>query len=293
MEAQARVLETAFKELKMKNEEIIAAQQKLIVQDKLATLGQLMAGIAHEIKNPLNFVNNFSEVLVELIQELREELHAQNGAIAKADLENIEAILGDIDQNANTINESGQRAIRIITNLLEQSRGNDEAFRPTDINSLLDENVKLAYHGFRALNPSFNVAIEKDFAPDLPKINLIPTDLGRVLLNILNNACYALNEKAKAFTNDFAPKISVTSRAAENQVVIRIRDNGPGIPPEVREQIFKPFFTTKPSGEGNTGLGLSISREIVEEKHYGKLEVYSEEGKYTEFCIALPVNGLK
>lgn len=290
VEAQARELTIAFEELKHKNEEIIAAQQKLIVQDKLATLGQLIAGIAHEIKNPLNFVTNFSEVSVELADELEEELDKYRDAISSDDFDNWKEILKDIRENMATTRENGQRALGIIRNLMDLSRGTEDAFRPVDLHQLLDENIKLAYHGYRAVAPSFNVAIEKKYASDLPQVEAIPADLGRVLLNILNNACYAVHQKQQAgTTTGYTPTLTISTRRENGEVSIHIRDNGPGMPAAIREKIFTPFFTTKPSGEGNTGLGLSISHDIVVDKHGGRLEVNSEPGEFTEFVITIPV----
>ena len=289
VKAQARDLEIAFQELKEKNEEIISAHQKLIVQDKLATLGQLIAGIAHEIKNPLNFVNNFSEITVEQADELKETLEKYKEKFEEDDYADFLDLVEDIRLNAIDIHANGLRANSIIRNMMDHTRGTDDERRPTNINHLLKENVKLAYHGYRAIDPSFNVHIETNYDEQLPEISVIAPDLGRVLLNILNNACYAVHQKQKTELVSYTPTLQVATLAHKGSLQIHIRDNGPGIPKEIKEKIFKPFFTTKPAGEGNTGLGLSISREIIEEKHKGKLEVNSKEGEFTEFIITLPV----
>ena len=289
LETQARELEAAFAELKAKNDEILTAHQQLIVQDKLATLGQLIAGIAHEIKNPLNFVTNFSEITVELADELQEELGKFQSQIATGDFERLLELISDIRQNAADIESNGLRAVSIIHSMMDHTRGTEDEARSVDVNALLDENVKLAYHGHRALDPAFQLTIHKEYDQSLPVISAVSAELGRVLLNLLNNACYAVQQKQKALGNGYLPTLTVSTGHSSEWIEIHIRDNGPGIPAEVRDRIFQPFFTTKPSGEGHTGLGLAISRELIEEKHRGQLEVASEPGEYTEFVIRLPV----
>jgi two-component system NtrC family sensor kinase len=287
--AQAKALEETLNALQQKNEEINTVRQRLIAQDQLATLGQLTAGIAHEIKTPLNFVNNFSELSTELVDELEEMLLKYRPTIEAADFDAIAEVMNDIRQNGEDIFANGQRANSIIRNIMDHSRGTEAQRKPVNLNGLIDENVKLAYHGYRALDPSFNLAIHKDYDASLPLTQVIPSDLGRVLLNIFNNACYATLQKQKDGDGLYTPELHVSTRLCEDQATIKIKDNGPGIPGEVLDKIFLPFFTTKPSGEGNTGLGLSISREVIEDKHGGVLTVDSQEGAYTLFEIILPL----
>ena len=281
--AQAKSLQAeneAYQRLK-------ATQEQLLVQEKLASLGALTAGIAHEIKNPLNFVNNFADLSVELMDELREDIEKHKAAIPAKDYENIETLLDDLSGNAKKINEHGKRADGIVRSMLLHSRGQAGERQPTDINAMLDEYVNLTYHGMRAQDSSFNVTIERALASDAGMVEAIPQDLSRVFLNLLNNACYAVNEKAKKNGAGFVPKLRVSSVNLGDAVEIRIRDNGMGIPPEVRDKIFNPFFTTKPTGQG-TGLGLSISHDIVVQQHGGQLEVETEPGEFTEFIVRLP-----
>ncbi len=268
-----------------------SAQEQLVVQEKLASLGALTAGIAHEIKNPLNFVNNFAELSVELTAELREELEKLKSGAAP-DLENIDALLTSLAGNAKKINEHGRRADGIVRSMLLHSRGQAGERQPTDINAMLDEYTNLAYHGMRAQDSTFNITIQRDFAPGLGYIDAIPQDLSRVFLNILNNACYAAHEKAGKSAAGFSPTLLVRTVNLGDSIEVRIRDNGMGIPPEVRDKIFNPFFTTKPTGQG-TGLGLSISHDIVVQEHRGHLEVESEPGQFTEFIVRLPRQGRK
>ncbi|MBI1764446.1 MAG: GAF domain-containing protein [Acidobacteria bacterium] len=267
-----------------------ATQDQLVVQEKLASLGALTAGIAHEIKNPLNFVNNFADLSVELMDELREDINKHKAAIPEKDFENIEDLLDDLTGNAKKINEHGKRADGIVRSMLLHSRGQAGERQATDINAMLDEYVNLTYHGMRAQDSSFNVTIERALASDAGTVEAIPQDLSRVFLNLLNNACYAVNDKAKKNGAGFVPKLRVSTVNLGDAVEIRIRDNGMGIPPEVREKIFNPFFTTKPTGQG-TGLGLSISHDIVVQQHNGQLEVETEPGEFTEFIVRLPRNG--
>jgi signal transduction histidine kinase len=280
--AQAKSLQAeneAYQRLK-------ATQEQLLVQEKLASLGALTAGIAHEIKNPLNFVNNFADLSVELMDELREDIEKMKAG-APPDYENIDALLDDLSGNAKKINEHGKRADGIVRSMLLHSRGQTGERQPTDINKMLEEYVNLTYHGMRAQDSSFNVTIERDYANDVGKIDALPQDLSRVFLNLLNNACYAVNDKAKKNGAGFVPTLHVSSVNLGDAVEIRIRDNGMGIPLEVRDKIFNPFFTTKPTGQG-TGLGLSISHDIVVQEHGGQLEVETEPGEFTEFIVRLP-----
>jgi len=274
----------SLKTLHEKNEEIIRTQEQLVTQQKLASLGALTAGIAHEIKNPLNFVNNFSEMSQELIDELKVEFKNNNK-------EEVLEIAETLKQNLKKINQHGKRADSIVKGMLLHSRGTSGEKVLTNINDLLDQYVMLAYHGVRAQNKEFNITIEKDYDSSLEKINVVPQDISRVFLNLVNNACYAANEKKQKSGNEFAPLLSVSTKNLQDKVEIRIRDNGNGIPAEIRDKLFNPFFTTKPTGEG-TGLGLSLSYDIVVKQHSGEIKFESEEGEYTEFIIALLKNNL-
>ena len=268
-----KVLETTLSNLK-------STQAQLIQAEKMASLGELTAGIAHEIKNPLNFINNFSEVSNELIDEMKEELLNGNK-------EEAISIANDLKQNLDKINHHGKRADSIVKGMLLHSRGTSGDKALTDINNLLDEYVNLAYHGMRAQNRDFNITIEKDYDESLEKFNVVPQDISRVFLNIISNGCYAANDKKKTSGDDFSPTIRVATKNLNDKVEIRIRDNGNGIPDKIKDKLFQPFFTTKPTGEG-TGLGLSLSYDIVTKVHGGEIKFESEEGKYTEFIITIP-----
>jgi signal transduction histidine kinase len=272
------------------NEEVFKTQDQLIVQEKMASLGQLTAGIAHEIKNPLNFVNNFAEGSVELTEELAETLNLLKENIGKDDFEELDDIISELKQNALDILDNGKRADSIVHSMMDHARDSKGERRFTDINSLVDENVSLAYHGYRAIDPAFNISIQKNYGKSLAKVEIIHTDAGRVLLNILSNACYAVMEKQKIEGETYSPELKISTKSVNGYMEIRIHDNGPGISQKVREKIFNPFFTTKPTGEGNTGLGLSISYDIIVQQHHGKLEVESEPGSFTEFLIGLPLS---
>jgi signal transduction histidine kinase len=246
----------------------------------MASLGELTAGIAHEIQNPLNFVNNFSEVSQELVEELKEEAKAGNQ-------EEVLAIAGDLTQNLEKIHHHGRRADSIVKNMLQHSRASAGERQLTDINALADEYLKLAYHGLRAKDKEFNARLFTDFQADLPKIEAVPQDLGRVLLNLFNNAFYAVAEKKAHLNGQYQPLVKVSTKSVGDKIEIRVRDNGTGIPESVREKVFQPFFTTKPTGEG-TGLGLSLSYDIITKGHGGELKVESVEGEFTEMIIELP-----
>jgi len=274
-------------ELEKALDQLRKAQDQLVVQQKLASLGSLTAGIAHEIKNPLNFVTNFAEVSVSLVNELRESTDQQSAQMDPKELENIRGILNDLQQNVAKIQEHGKRADGIVRNMLMHSRGHAGDHQPTNLNSLLAEYVKLAYHGMRAQNHEFNITIQEHYDTTLEPLSVVAHDLGRVFLNITNNACYAAYEKKKKLGNGFSPTISVKTKNLGSSAEIRIRDNGDGIPESVRQRIFEPFFTTKPTGSG-TGLGLSMSFEIVVQQHKGQLQVETEPGEYAEFIITLP-----
>lgn len=269
--------------------ELQAAQKQLIESEKMASLGQLAAGIAHEIKNPLNFVNNFAELSLELISELETEIQRVKEHPEKADPDYLLEILQDIRSNALKINEHGKRADSIIRGMLLHSRGKAGELQPTDINALLAEYANLAYHGLRAHDSSFNIKIESSYDPEAGKINAIQQDLSRVFLNLINNACYSTNEKKKQLKDAYFPVLSITTKRLNDVIEIHIKDNGFGITPEVKEKIFQAFFTTKPAGEG-TGLGLSLSHDIIVNQHHGTLRVESQPGEFAEFIITIPVN---
>jgi len=247
----------------------------------MASLGELTAGIAHEIQNPLNFMNNFSEVNRELIQELKNEMLSDNK-------EEAISIANDIDNNEEKINHHGKRADAIVKGMLQHSRSSTGVKDPTNINALADEYLRLSYHGLRAKDKDFNATMKTDFDNSIGKINIIPQDIGRALLNLYNNAFYAVNEKKKSAGTDYQPTISVSTKKSGDQVSIIISDNGNGIPQKVVDKIFQPFFTTKPTGEG-TGLGLSLSYDIIK-AHGGEIKMETKEGEGAEFTIILSMH---
>jgi signal transduction histidine kinase len=233
-------------------------------------------------------VNNFAALSVDLAAELHEELFNNGVALESTKRAAIESLLADIQQNAEKINHHGQRADNIVKSMMQHARGSSGQREPADINHLLDEAVNLVYHGMRAQDASFNITIEKDYDETIGKLEVVPQDLSRVFLNMVNNACYAAFQKQKASSDDgFSPTIAVATKNLRDRIEIRIRDNGNGIPPDVREKIFNPFFTTKPTGQG-TGLGLSISYDIIVQEHKGEITFASEEGSFTEFVVRLP-----
>jgi len=268
---QAKEIEKAYNELK-------STQQQLIQSEKMASLGELTAGIAHEIQNPLNFVNNFSEVNNELIEELKNQK-------SKLKIEEQDEILNDIFQNNEKINHHGKRADAIVKGMLQHSRSSNGVKEPTDINALCDEYLRLAYHGLRAKEKSFNASMKTDFDESIGNINIIPQDIGRVILNLINNAFYAVDEKKKQAGDAYDPSVSVSTKKENGRVEIKVADNGNGIPKKVVDKIFQPFFTTKPTGQG-TGLGLSLSYDIVK-AHGGELKVETKENEGSEFIIIL------
>ncbi|MEM5564491.1 ATP-binding protein [Psychroserpens sp. AS72] len=267
--------------------ELQSAQAQLIQAEKMASLGELTAGIAHEIQNPLNFVNNFSEVSKELLEEMLEELQ-------KGDTEEVNAIANDVIQNLEKILHHGQRADGIVKGMLQHSRKNSGEKEATDINLLVDEYLRLAYHGIRAKDKTFNASLETIYDDAIGKINIIPQDIGRVVLNLINNAFYAVVEQKTVMEKDqssldtYQPSVNITTKKENNQIEIKISDNGNGIPKHIIDKIFQPFFTTKPTGQG-TGLGLSLSYDIIK-AHGGTLNVHSETGKGTSFTINIPTN---
>ena len=282
-------VEARTRELAKSLEDLRTAQDRLIQTEKLASLGQLTAGIAHEIKNPLNFVNNFSAVSVELIDELRE-------ALGSAHLDSkLRAEIGEIADtlqgNLDRVVQHGKRADAIVKNMLLHSRQGSGEHRSVDINALVEESLNLAYHGARAEKEGFDISTEKSFDPTAGEMDLFPQEITRVLLNLISNGFYAATKrKAKATGGDYEPTLAAATKNLGDRVEIRIRDNGTGIPPEVKEKLFNPFFTTKPAGEG-TGLGLSISHDIIVKQHGGSIEVDTQPGEFTEFRIVLPRTG--
>ena len=278
--------------------ELKSTQAQLIQSEKMASLGELTAGIAHEIQNPLNFVNNFSEVSNELIDEATQELLKTQHIASpeQADYQDNQTliadaltILGDVKQNLQKITHHGKRADTIVKGMLAHSRSGKGEKEPTNINGLAEKYLKLSYHGLRAKDKSFNVDFKTDFDPDLPKLNVVPQDIGRVLLNLINNAFQAVNERSKKGELGYKPEVSVeTKLTTKNQILITIRDNGAGIPEAIKDKIFQPFFTTKPTGQG-TGLGLSLSYDIVK-AHGGELNLASSNQEGTTFTIFLPDN---
>jgi signal transduction histidine kinase len=286
---QARdALQAQNTQLEATLEQVQQMQEQIIQQEKMASLGTLTAGIAHEIKNPLNFIVNFSALSKDLAGELEQELDGVKEALDEETRGIVEEIVGDLRSNAEKINHHGKRADSIVRNMLEHSRGQGGEFRDTDLNALLDEYVNLAYHGLRANDPSFNITIERHYDATLERLNVVPQDLSRVFLNLVNNACYAAHERSRKGEAGYMPTLTVSTRRTPEGAEIRVRDNGTGIPKEICDKIFQPFFTTKPTGSG-TGLGLSISYDIVTRQHGGQLTVESEEGAYTEFRVAIPV----
>jgi signal transduction histidine kinase len=276
------------RQLSLKNEKLghtlaklQATQSQLIQSEKMASLGELTAGIAHEIQNPLNFVNNFSEVSTELIKEMVDEVDRGN-------TEEVKAIANDLVQNLEKINYHGKRADGIVKGMLQHSRSSNGQKEMTDINVLCDEYLRLAYHGLRAKDKSFNAALKTDFDESIGKINIVPQDTGRVILNLITNAFYVVDEKKKSGITDYAPTVWVSTKKRGDKVEIKVADNGNGISKKIMDKIFQPFFTTKPTGQG-TGLGLSLSYDIITKGHGGELKVETKEGEGTAFIILLPM----
>jgi len=268
-------------ELQETVKELQSTQAQLIQQEKLASLGELTAGIAHEIQNPLNFVNNFAEVSAELIDEMAEE-------IAKGDTEEVLAIAADIRQNLEKIRHHGQRADGIVKGMLQHSRASNNVKEPTNINTLASEYLRLAYHGLRAKDKTFNAELVTNFEEDMPLVDVISQDVGRVMLNLFTNAFYAVQQKQRKSGPDYKPTVSITTLKKGDMLEIKVRDNGTGIPDTIKDKIMQPFFTTKPTGEG-TGLGLSLSYDIIVKGHGGNIDIQTEEGEFTEFTLSVPV----
>ena len=278
---KAAELKEAYRALEEAHEKLKSTQAQLIQSEKMASLGELTAGIAHEIQNPLNFVNNFSEVNTELIDELKSEL-------ATGNMQSANEIADDIKENSEKINHHGKRADAIVKGMLQHSRSSSGQKEPTDINALCDEYLRLAYHGLRAKNKSFNATMKTDFDETIGNINIIPQDMGRVILNLITNAFYAVMEKKKEQPEAYEPSVNVSTKKVKDRIEIRVADNGKGIPQNIIDKIFQPFFTTKPTGQG-TGLGLSLSYDIVK-AHGGELKVETKENEGSVFIIQLPTN---
>ncbi len=268
------------------------AQDQIVMREKLAALGELTAGVAHEIRNPLNFVKNFSEVSEELLTELQEVLNKGDAKLTDEQRDLILEICGDLSSNLERIRSHGERANRIVHDMLQMGRDASE-LQSTNINNLLDEHARLAYHSARATDPDFQLDLRQDFDPEMGEMEVIPQDLGRVFLNMVSNACYATSEKRRVASEatgngeTYTPTLWMTTRRAEDHVDICIRDNGSGIPPDHIDKIFNPFFTTKPTDQG-TGLGLAMSSDIVR-RHSGTIRVESEPGQFTQMTIELPL----
>jgi signal transduction histidine kinase len=292
MASKIRDSSEKLKEYNLYLEDQVAKRTRDLVQaEKMASLGQLTAGIAHEIKNPLNFVNNFAQISLEILDELQANLREPG----KSRDEEIADAIRDLKTNLSKINEHGRRADRIVWAMLQHSRGETGIRQPANLNQLIEEYLNLAYHGMRAQDPGFNIAIEKHLDPAIPELSLVPQEIGRALLNLFNNAFYSTRKKGLALRNrdaEYAPTLSVSTSSKGGFVTIAIRDNGEGIEPSIRNKIFEPFFTTKPTGEG-VGLGLSISYDIVVNEHKGSIEIDSATepaDSFCEFAVKLPVN---
>jgi two-component system, NtrC family, sensor kinase len=280
LQKKTKVVEESKEALEKSLEKLKATQQQLIQSEKMASLGELTAGIAHEIQNPLNFVNNFSEVNKELIRELIDE-------VDKGNTEEVKAIANDIKGNEEKIIHHGKRADAIVKGMLQHSRVSTGQKEFADINALADEYLRLAYHGLKAKDKSFIAVLKTEFDDGIDKVKVVPQDIGRVLLNLFNNAFYAVSERRKLEGEGYKPIVSLCTKEAEGNIEIQVKDNGVGIPQKVADKIFQPFFTTKPTGEG-TGLGLSLSYDIIK-AHGGELSIETKEAEYTEFVIRLPV----
>ncbi len=280
LQEQKQQLETTLAKLEQ-------TQAQLIANEKLASLGALTAGIAHEIKNPLNFINNFADLIVELAQEAHEIISESGDEVSGETLEEVLELFEMMSGNAEKIAHHGRRADGVVRGMLDHSRGTSGEREPTDINTLLEEYVSLAFHGMRAKEPSFNITLQCEYGENLPRINAVNRDLSRAFLNIINNGMYATHKRRQKAAPDYAPALSVQTERTGDAVRIQISDNGRGMPENVLSRIFEPFFTTKPTGEG-TGLGLSITHDIIAQQHGGAIDVQSEPGVGTTFTLTLP-----
>jgi two-component system, NtrC family, sensor kinase len=281
LQKKSTAIEESNKALTQTLNDLKAAQAQLIQSEKMASLGELTAGIAHEIQNPLNFVNNFSDVSTELVDEMNEE-------IDKGNLEDAKQIAQDLKSNLEKINHHGKRAGDIVKGMLQHSRTSSGQKELTDINALCDEYLRLAYHGLRAKDKTFNAAMKTDYDESTGLIKVIPQDFGRVVLNLITNAFYAVNERKKLHAAGYEPVVSISTKREKDKIEIKVQDNGTGIPQKILDKIFQPFFTTKPTGQG-TGLGLSLSYDIVK-AHGGELKVETNEGEGAIFILQLPAS---
>lgn len=269
--------------------EIENLRKQISQQEKMASLGLLSAGIAHEIQNPLNFVINFSKVSQKLLKDMQEVLDELGDVLPDDSVEEIKEIMSDLEGNMSKIEENGNRASSIVRGILLYSRGKDDEYIPTDLQQLTKEYVWLSYHAVRANNKSFNVSIQEDYADGLPLVKIIPQDFSRAVLNLMNNACYAVFSKSKEATGTaYQPTIRISLKKEGDRINLAIEDNGQGISEDIKKKLYTPFFTTKPIGEG-TGLGLSITKSIIEQKHNGTIEMDTRPGEYTRFTISIPI----
>jgi len=269
--------------------EIENLRKQISQQEKMASLGLLSAGIAHEIQNPLNFVINFSKVSQKLLKDMQEVLDELGDVLPDDSVEEIKEIMSDLEGNMSKIEENGNRASSIVRGILLYSRGKDDEYIPTDLQQLTKEYVWLSFHAVRANNKSFNVSIQEDYANGLPLVKIIPQDFSRAVLNLMNNACYAVFSKSKEATGTaYQPTIRISLKKEGDRINLAIEDNGQGISEEIKKKLYTPFFTTKPIGEG-TGLGLSITKSIIEQKHNGTIEMDTRPGEYTRFTISIPI----
>ena len=268
--------------------EIDQLKQQLQKQEKLASLGMLSAGIAHEIQNPLNFVINFSKMSKKLLDDLTDVVEDNAEKLPEADREDLSDIVADLRENMEQIAENGERAVSIIQGILLVSRGKENEFIPSDVCHIVREYVRLSYHAMRANHQGFNVTIHEEYQEGLPLMMVIPQDLSRAVLNVMNNACYAVWNKSQNTADDYTPEISISVSSSEDTLLVTIADNGEGMTDEVKQRLFENFFTTKPIGQG-TGLGMSITRDIIENKHGGKISFTSTEGRGTTFTFTIPV----
>lgn len=275
--------------LSIANKRIEKLQEQLRTQEKLASLGMLSAGIAHEIQNPLNFVINFSKMSDTLVNDLKQTLERALLSLPAEEKEEMSAILHDLSENLQKIEEHGDRAISIIRGILLYSRGKEDEYVPTDAGKLTKEYVWLAYHAMRANYKNFNISIHESYEENIPLVKLIPQDFSRVVLNVMNNACYAVWKKSQDSPDGYQPGISVGLRRTDGCLELTIEDNGEGMDDEVQQKLFQTFFTTKPIGQG-TGLGMSIVKDIIENKHRGLVRFVSEAGHFTRFTFTIPMN---
>ncbi|HET9826467.1 MAG TPA: ATP-binding protein [Chitinophagaceae bacterium] len=282
LELKRKAVEESNAALQKSLEELQATRQQLIQSEKMASLGELTAGIAHEIQNPLNFVNNFSDVSNELLDEMSEEL-------ARGNIQQAKEVAVDVKQNLEKIIHHGKRADAIVKGMLQHSRTSNGQKELTDINALCSEYLRLAYHGWRAKDKSFNAVMKTEYDDSIGLIKIIPQDLSRVILNLINNAFYAVTEKRNNKQDGYEPVVSISTKKNGNKVSIAVSDNGTGVPEKIHGKIFQPFFTTKPTGQG-TGLGLSLSYDIITKGHGGELKVETKEGEGATFILSIPVN---